>query len=88
MTTHQPAAPAFTPEQARIHQLLDGRRIDEIRIAILPGGFVWKLFSGTEEIFAGQAGADQVAGMLLSTEVLMNTELGIPGRTLGRADAA
>jgi hypothetical protein len=76
--------PELTPNGASLQAAIAGRRIDEIRIAIVPGGFVWKLFSGSEEIYAGPARGDQVAGMLQATEILVNTELGIPSTQLVR----
>jgi hypothetical protein len=68
----------------QLSQALAGRHVDEIRIAVVPGGFVWRLFSGSEEIFSGPAGTDQIPGMLQATEILINTELGVPGRRLAR----
>ena len=57
--------------------------VDSIRIDLQPDRtFVWRLYSAGEEIFAGTSGPEDVPGMLLSTEVLINTEFGIERRRL------
>ncbi|HEX5102403.1 MAG TPA: hypothetical protein VFV87_01235 [Pirellulaceae bacterium] len=57
--------------------------IDRITIDVVEGGFIWRLAKGGREIFAsGPDEPDQVASMLQSCEVLLNTELGIAGERL------
>jgi hypothetical protein len=77
-------AQQFTAEGCRLHAAIADRRIDEVRIAIVPGGFIWRLFSGTDEVYSGPADRYQVASMLQATEMLINTELGIPSYQLVR----
>jgi hypothetical protein len=74
-------APTLTQEQ--LDAALDGmQRLERIEIAVVPGGFSWRLFGDGREVIAGLAGPEQLAPMLQVTEVLLNPELGIRGERL------
>jgi len=52
--------------------------VDRIQIDVpIDGGFIWSLWSGGQQLFTSTAGADQVAGMLKCTGVVLNTSLGV-----------
>jgi hypothetical protein len=74
MLTHD----QVTPEQHQLAVALHAAgQVDRVVIDIIPGGFVWRLSKGGEEIYAGESTAEQVAPMLRATEIVLNTELGI-----------
>lgn len=63
--------------------LLRAESIERITIDIVDGRrFEWRLFSEGREIFAGKGDQAEVAGMLMATEVLINTELGVAESSL------
>jgi hypothetical protein len=54
------------------------RHLERVTIDVEPNGFTWRLIGdGGQEVVVSLGDADQLAGMLLATEVLLNTELGI-----------
>ena len=54
------------------------RRLERVTIDVEPNGFIWRLIGdGGQDVVAAPGDADQIAGMLMATEILLNTELGI-----------
>lgn len=54
------------------------RHLERVTIDVESNGFIWRLVGdGGQEIVAARGDAGQIADMLLVTEVLLNTELGV-----------
>jgi phosphoribosylformylglycinamidine (FGAM) synthase-like amidotransferase family enzyme len=69
-------ATTLTDEQ--LDEALAGvEHLERVEIAIVPGGFSYRLFGDGREVVAGLAEREQLAAMLQVTEVLLNPELGL-----------
>lgn len=84
MPTHNqpsdtPRTPADLTEHGRtLYAALEAAGgVDRVTIDVTPAGFAWRLSKGGREFFVADGDARQVASMLVATEGLLNTELGI-----------
>ena len=67
-----------TPRQTFEELLAEAETIDRITIDLEGSRFVWRLFSKGREFVAVFGRSQDVASMVRSTEILVNTEMGIP----------
>lgn len=74
---------ATTLTESQLDEALAGvEHLERAEIAIVPGGFSYRLFGDGREVVAGVSGPEQFAAMLQVTEVLFNPELGIRSERL------
>jgi hypothetical protein len=74
---------ATTLTQQQLDDALDSvERLERVEISLEGSGFAYRLFGDGRQVLAGVADREQLAPMLLVTEILLNAELGLRGERL------